>query len=114
MAGYSTRFFAKLERPFVIFSTSVKYRVNSKLITPFNGIKKLGTRPALIMHSKEDSQIPYENFERIVKSAPSHIETFTREGDLHLMVRGKFTEPEKDTEYSSVIIGFLEKNFGKN
>jgi uncharacterized protein len=113
MAGYSTRFFAKLERPFVIFSTSVKYRANSKMITPLNGIKKLGTRPALIMHSKEDSQIPYENFERIVKSAPSHIETFIREGDLHLMVRGKFTEPEKDIEYASVLIGFLEKNFGK-
>jgi predicted acyl esterase len=114
MTTYTTRFFARLEKPFVIFSTTVKYKVNSSMITPVNEIKKLGTRPALLMHSKEDTQVPYVNFERIIEQAPAQVETFTREGDLHSIILGRFTEPEKDAEYSSVLIGFLERNFRDN
>ena len=112
MLAYTPGFFAKLERPFVTFSVRAKYKVNSKLISPKNEITKLGSRPALLMHSKGDSEVPFVNIERIIDKAPSHVETFIREGDLHLIVHGKFTEPEKDAEYSAVLIGFLEKNFG--
>ena len=57
----------------------------------------------------------YQIKERVGKSKNIEIyPDFTVSRTKDLMVRGKFTEPEKDTEYSSVIIGFLEKNFGKN
>jgi uncharacterized protein len=112
MINWSPRFFASLEKPFVIFSTMVKYNVNSRLISPVNEIEKLGNRPALLMHSEGDTQVPYANLERILSHAPSHVETFTREGDYHLIVLGRFTEPEKDVEYTDVLLKFLDKNFG--
>lgn len=34
----------------------------------------IGDKPALIIHSKGDSQVPYPSFERIVKAAPDHVE----------------------------------------
>lgn len=113
MNAYSPAFFTRLEKPLVIISARIKYRVNSKIVSPVNGIKKLGTRPALLMHSKEDSEVPFENFKRLIKNAPSHVETFIREGDLHLIVRTKFITPEKDAEYVSVLTGFLTRNFLK-
>jgi pimeloyl-ACP methyl ester carboxylesterase len=114
MNAYSPAFFTRLEKPLVIISAKVKYRVDSKIISPVNGIKKLGTRPALLMHSREDSEVPFENFKRLLENAPSHVETFIREGDIHSIIRTKFTTPEKDIEYVSVLTGFLTRNFLKD
>jgi uncharacterized protein len=113
MNAYSPAFFTRLEKPLVMLSAKIKYRVDSKTISPVNGIKKLGTRPAILMHSREDSEVAFENFKRLIKNAPSHVETFIREGDMHLIVRTKFTTPEEDAEYVSVLTGFLTRNFLK-
>jgi hypothetical protein len=114
MKAYAPDFFTRLEKPLVISSTKIKYRVDSRVICPVNGIKKLGSRPALLMHSTDDSEVPFDNYTRIMKNVPSHVESFIRDGDFHMIVKGKFTEPEKDTEYTSVLIRFLEKNFVKS
>ncbi|MCX6333749.1 MAG: alpha/beta hydrolase [Bacteroidia bacterium] len=114
MNNNAPAFFTRLEKPQVIASTKFKYKVDSRVISPVNGIKKLGSRPALLMHSKEDSEVPFENFERLIENMPSHVESFIREGDSHLIIRGKFTEPEKDSEYTSVLLSFLDRNFGRN
>lgn len=85
---------------------------NSELI-PKNSIKKLGERPALLIHSTEDSQVPYQSFERLVERSPSHLESWVREGDLHLIVEGgKFLYPQKDTVYAETIKNFLNHHFG--
>jgi len=112
LASQSPVFLAKMVKPFVPLVTLVKYKVNIWSIKPVKEIKKLGNRPALIMHTKEDSEVLYANFERIIHYAPSHVKTFVREGDIHSITES-FTEPEKDTEYSTKILDFLDSNFSK-
>ena len=51
------------------------------------------------MHSEGDSQVDFANFKRIVDQAPSHVETWTRAGDHHLMTTD-FRNPENDSEYA--------------
>jgi len=112
MASQSPVFLAKMVKPFVPLVAFAKYRVNIWSIKPVKEIQKIGNRPALIMHSKEDSEVPYSNFERIIHNTPSHVKTFVREGDIHFITES-FTEPEKDTEYSNKILDFLDSNFSK-
>ncbi|MDD4373389.1 MAG: alpha/beta hydrolase [Bacteroidales bacterium] len=110
MAYQSPDFLAKMVKPFVPLVVFTKYKVNIWSIKPIREIKKLGNRPALLMHSREDSQVPFSNFERIIKYSPSHIETFVREGDIHTITES-FTEPDKDIEYATRVLGFLNKHF---
>jgi len=112
IASQTSVLLAKMVKPFVPLVALVKYRVNIWSIKPVKEIKKLGNRPALIMHSKADSEVPYSNFERIIHQAPSHVDTFVREGDIHNITEN-FTEPEKDMEYSTKILDFLDSNFSK-
>jgi uncharacterized protein len=105
---------ASVQRPFVSLYTSLKYGFANRNITPKNEIQKLGNRPALIIHSTGDSQVPYPNFERIMTNAPDHVETWVREGDLHFITKpGQFLTPEADTEYANRILDFLDRNFGR-
>lgn len=103
---------ASVQRVFVRLYTSMKYGMDSRLITPKNQIQYLGERPALLIHSMADSQVPYANFERILARAPAHVETWAREGDSHFVVQpGSFLNPEEDSEYAGRIIQFLERHF---
>jgi hypothetical protein len=102
----------KMERPFVSLYMGLLYGFDKLHINPVNEIQKLGSRPALIMHSTEDSQVPYASFERIMEVAGDHVETFVREGDYHFICYDKYMEdPIKDEEFSSAVINFLNKNF---
>lgn len=105
--------YSYIQRPFIKLYTNFKYGFDTMNITPEKEIKKLGDRPALLMHSYEDSQVPYINFTRIMKNAPEHVETWEIEGDRHFIVEeDNFLEPEKDKEYSGKILEFLSKYFG--
>ena len=77
---------------------------------PIKEVKKIGGRPAILMHSLDDSQVPYANFERLWKKAPASVETFVREGDKHF-VSNHFTHPEEDLEYAEALMGFLRTYF---
>ena len=109
MKKSAPKIIAVIEYPFVYSTTFLKYGTSS-FTKPKNEIKKLGSRPALLMHSKEDSQVSFANYERLLKSAPSHVETFVRYGDLHRMTEN-FTEPEKDIEYSGELLSFIRMHF---
>lgn len=100
---------AIIEYPFVYLTTFLKYGTNS-FTKPKNKIRKLGNRPALLMHSTEDSQVSFANYERLIKHAPNHVETFVRDGDRH-GITGFFTEPEKDKEYAEKLLHFIKKHF---
>ena len=100
-----------LQKPFVKLYTIYKFGLDTVDIYPKEQIKALGSRPALIMHSEGDSQVGFKNFERIVAQAPSHVETWTRPGDHHMMTTD-FFNPENDLEYAQRVLGFLERNFG--
>lgn len=103
---------AAVQRPFVRLYTALKYGWANRYINPKDEIQKLGDRPALLIHARGDSQIPYANFERLVARAPAHVETWVREGDLHLIVKeGLFLKPHEDTEYAERILGFLNRHF---
>ena len=106
------KFICDVEKPFVKIYSGFKYGFNSINISPKNEIKKLGDRPALLYHSKEDSQIPFSSFERIIKNAPEEVETWVKDGDFHFPTVS-FDRPEDDTEYSKLLISFLDRHFAK-
>ena len=85
-------------------------------MNPKNQIKKLKGRPALLMHSKEDSQVSYKNFERIMENAPEYVETLIIEGDEHLILSTdeEFENPLLNEKYSKKILSFIKKNFDGN
>ena len=102
---------ATIEKPFVKLYTLCKFGLSTSRVYPKKQIANLGDRPALIMHSTEDSQVRYANFERIMDEAPSHVETWTRPGDYHFMTTD-LLQPENDLEYAQRVLEFLERNFG--
>ncbi|OIJ20182.1 hypothetical protein BKP45_10245 [Anaerobacillus alkalidiazotrophicus] len=99
-----------IQKPFVKLYTVKKFGLKTANIYPEKQIKNLGNRPALIMHSTEDSQIHFSNFERIIAQAPSHVETWTRQGDYHFFTTD-FLQPENDKEYAQRVLMFLNNHF---
>jgi uncharacterized protein len=104
---------ASLQRPFARLYTGFKYGFDKRHITPKQQIQYLGDRPALIIHSTDDSQVPFANYERLMDHAPDHVETWVRHGDLHFIVQdGHFLNPQEDAPYAARIIHFLDRHFG--
>jgi alpha-beta hydrolase superfamily lysophospholipase len=106
MVSSIPKFVAVFYRPFIPLVSFLKFGTNSCTIKPRRQIKNLGGRPALIMHSTGDSQIPFRHFERLVSRAPSHVETLVRDGDFHFIIEN-FALPETDKEYSEKLIQFI-------
>ena len=107
------KFIAVLEKPFVSLYLGIKYGFDKLKINPADSLEKLNGRPALIMHSTEDTSVPFASFQRIVNKldSASHIHTFVRKGDYHFICNEYFLEPWEDGEYSSALLGFLSKYF---
>lgn len=104
---------AAIQKPFVKLYMGFEYGFGSLKINPLDEIKKLNGRPALLMHSTEDSQVPYSSFERLIAAVPGQIETFVRVGDHHFVCRDEcFKEPWTDEEYAGAVLSFLDKYFG--
>lgn len=107
------KIYAQIQKPFVKIYTAFKYGFESFGIYPKNEIMKLGDRPALIIHSEDDSQVPFINYQRIMKNAPEHVESWVREGDLHFIAKDEeaFFNPKMDKEYMDRILSFLNKHY---
>ena len=110
LAMGAPKLLAKIQAPFVKLYTLLKFGLKTSNIYPKKQIANLGERPALLMHSHDDSQVLYANFERILERAPGHVETWTRAGDNHLMSMD-FLYPENDPEYAQRVLEFLGRNF---
>lgn len=110
MLKSTPKIIADIEKPFVSLVSFLKFGATSFSIKPIKEIKKIGNRPALLMHTKGDSQVPYSSFERLLNQTPPHVKTFIREGDIHFITED-FLSPEKDKEYSDKIIQFISMNF---
>ena len=105
---------ATVQRPFVELYLGLVYGFDRLDLVPRRQIERLGDRPALLVHSRGDSQVPFASFERIVASAPDHVETWVREGGAHLVVAdGSFLRPWEDEAYASTVMGFLGRHFGR-
>ena len=86
MAQSAPSFLVSMERPFVNLVSTIKFGVNSWKIRPKTLIKKLNERPALIMHTNEDSQVGFSNFDRISNNAPNSIASYVGDNDNLLFV----------------------------
>ncbi len=75
---------------------------------PVDQISHLGNRPALLMHSKEDSEVDITNLEQLVEHAPGHVQVYLAEGDNHF-VATDFKHPQRDSAYSGTLLKFLEQ-----
>lgn len=106
MAMFIPSFLTAALSPFVDLATYIKYG-KATSIKPIYSISNLKERPALLIHSRDDSQVPYTNFTRLVQKAPEGIQTLTVEGDNHL-ITNHFTIPENDSIYSQKLLSFLE------
>ncbi len=87
-----------------------KRKIGSEALkyTPLRGIKKLGNRPLLLMHSTEDDQVPFVNYERLLAAAPPNTMTFTREKAGHFVIKDDlFDTPEKDEDFAEALLTFL-------
>ncbi len=104
---------ATLQRAFVRLYTGLKYGFDLRGNVPTLQIARLGERPALLMHSRGDTQVPFTSFERLLAAAPAHVETWVRDGDRHLMLQdGMFLTPAEDVEYAERVLAFLARHFG--
>ncbi len=103
--------FASVQRPFVDLYTGLAYGFDRRTITPKAQIRNLGGRPALLIHSRGDTQVAFDSFERLVAHAPPHVETWIREGDAHLIVtEGAFLSPQDDAAYADRVLAFLDRS----
>ncbi len=106
-------FLVAIQKPFVWGYSGIEYGFDKLKINPLEEIQRLNGRPALLMHSTGDSQVPYANFERLMAKAPDTVETFIRKGDEHFICYERyFDHPAEDTEFSGAVLGFLKKHFG--
>jgi uncharacterized protein len=105
---------AWLQRPFVDLYTGIAYGFDRRHLTPKRQIRELGDRPALLVHARDDTQVPFDSFERIVAQAPPHVETWVRDGGEHLIVTpGSFLTPQDDRAYAARVVGFLNRHFAR-
>jgi len=103
---------AYIEKPFIPIASTFKFGTKSWQNKPKKMIKQLNGRPALLMHTRQDSQVPYISFEKLLKVAPKHIQTSVRDGDKLFFIED-FEHPEEDAEYALMVMEFLQSNFLK-
>jgi len=108
-------YFCVLERPFVSLYLGIHYGFDQLKYSAVDEIANLGDRPILLMHSKEDSQVPYTSYERLLNKAQESgvpVTSFVREGNEHMICYDAFFDtPEKDSEFSAAVFQFLSENF---
>lgn len=102
-----------LDVPFMNLCLGIHFGFGALGYSPYNGMEKLGARPILLMHSTGDTQVPYANFERLLKNAQQHnidVTTFIRNGDEHFVCYEQyFQNPSTDKEFSEALLTFLHK-----
>jgi len=109
------KFIGLLDLPFINTYLGFHFGFDALQYSPVNGIEKLGNRPILMMHSLGDTQVPYSEFEKLLSKAKEcniNVTTFIRDGDEHFICYERFFKsPTDDSEFSTAIISFLDKNF---
>lgn len=104
-------FIAVAMKPFIQLDASLKYGVNAWSISPKNAIKSLNGRPALLMHTTEDSNVPFACFTKIMGNAPEGVETLVRAMDEHFVCTDLLA-PQNDSLYMNVLMPFIERAAG--
>lgn len=107
------KLFTAFQRPIVKAYTTLRFGRATSHRSPVVAIDHLGNRPALLMHSEGDDQVPVKNLERLLVVAPDHAEVFLKEGNHHMILEGEdFLHPEEDPVYSERVYRFFKEHFG--
>ena len=106
---------AIVDLPFLNLVTGFYYGFDKLKYSAINGIAKLEERPILLMHSTEDTQVPFSEFEKLLNEADKNninVTTFIREGDEHIICYEQYIfNPAEDAEFARAVLGFLNDNF---
>lgn len=102
------KFIARLLAPFVNMTSYLRFGHYSD-ISPVNEIKKLGSRPALLVHATGDKIVPYASFLQLSQAAPT-AQTWVINSDNHCII-DDFVHPKTDPLYCDKVINFLTTNF---
>lgn len=104
-------FLSRVQKVFIGRYLARQYGRDVMYRTPGNLISRI-TAPLLMMHSLDDSQVPFRSFERLMASAPPHVETYVVPGDLHFILPDAgILRPYEHAGYKGVILGFLDAHF---
>ena len=95
---------AKMLSLFVDIVTRLRFG-EMAAITPLAEIKKLGSRPALLVQAVGDRTVPYGNFIELTAAAPQ-AQTWVVESDNHCII-DDFVHPQTDEQYCKRIVEFL-------
>ena len=93
-----------------------KYGVESSVSSPFYALRGINNRPVLMMHSRQDSQVPYSCFEKLtteISKYTNDIDTMTVDGDEHFICPD-FTRPAAYKEYMRRLMRFIRKLTAKH
>lgn len=100
---------AQLMRRPISLICSLKYGVDAQTATPIHGTGLLDGRSVLLVHSSEDSVVPFLCFEKLKAAAQKSTDKLwchVIEGDHHLITTDPY-HPEADAELWKIIVGFL-------
>lgn len=104
-----------LDAPFIQGYLGFHFGFSALKYSPFKAISKIEDRPVLLMHSTEDNQVPYSQYEKLLSEAQQsnvNVSSFVRQGDWHFVCYDDYLlEPAKDVEFSSTLLDFLDENF---
>ncbi|RSK28770.1 alpha/beta hydrolase [Bacillus sp. HMF5848] len=104
--------YVSIQKPFVKLYTNFKYGWQTAHLSPKEQIANLGSRPALLIHSTGDDQVPIDNMSRILKNAPAHVLSWEVDGNKHFILDDEaFFAPWTDEEYANKIQSFFKENF---
>lgn len=87
------------------------FGVDAGTCSPLHAARQMAQRPVLLMHSTNDSQVPFLCYRKLLKElniGTGDIDTLTVEGDRHFIC-DDFTKPAADKEYMRKLMRFLNK-----
>jgi len=104
-------FICKIQLPFTRLLLGFKYGFSNINNSPINNISKIPPEKIFLLHSTEDSQVIYTNFQRLTEKIDSPITTYTISGDKHFILQTdeEFFDPSINNEYYNCLISFLDK-----
>ena len=111
------KFIARIDKPFLKIVIGFRLGFGNLKYSPINAVKKPGFPPLLLMHSTDDDQVPYPQFEKLLATAQStnvQVTSLAHKSNEHL-VFADITEPTKDAELSQAILNFIREidNYAK-
>lgn len=105
------RFIASIQIPFTKLLLGFKYGFKNIKNTPSHNINKIDSNYIMLLHSEDDSQVKYQNFERLFNIMNRDVESYIVSGDKHFILETEeeFVNPTLNEEYYKAIKSFLDK-----